>query len=282
MDLVAVPTVERGHDGHDARFNCRQITLPVNGHQIVFAQARVTLIDTAVRAAITDEVLCRGNNALGLHRLDNAAGKIFHQNRIRAIGLIRPAPPGVQCHCQRRRKNPINTRGADFSRSRPCNRRGQLRVTDRTQRDVVGKYRGADDIVMTVHRIGTPNNRNTGTACRGVDRRQIVGICKIHPILNRSMFVLSRKRPSAVQDAPQAVHPDILGRHVLDFTLNHLRHFLLKRERRQQRFDTTIDVSSRVRLPNSPKAQHNNRRHRACTQIHPTRSHHITDTSQSR
>jgi hypothetical protein len=115
--LVHLHPVEAGvgdHDGGDALDDGVVVGRHVDAHQVVEAQHRVVLVDSALRAAVADEVLGAPGHLLGpadegdalgvlrghvaLQPGHHAGGHQLHKPRVLAVALVAPAPPRVTAH----------------------------------------------------------------------------------------------------------------------------------------------------------------------------------------
>ena len=89
------------------------------------------------------------------------------------------------------------------------------------------EYGGTDHIVVAVHRVSAPNNRNPSVALGGINRCVVVTIRQRYPIPERSILVLIGKRAATIENATQTVAPNIFWGDMGDLALNHLSNFLL-------------------------------------------------------
>ena len=239
----------------------------MNRQKILLAHPGITLIDTTVSTTITDEMFRCCNNTRALHGLNHTTCKFLDQNRIRTVGLIGPSPPGVERDRQCGSEDPVDTCGTHLLGSRFSDRSGQLRITNRAQRDVVRKNRGANDIVVAMDGIGTPYDRDARVALRRIDGGLVVAVRKIQPTLHRGILVLVGKRTTAVQHATQTIFADIIRCDVLNLALNHLGDFLLKGQRGDQCLNTSIHTVLRMGISQGPKSQNHGNRCASSPQI---------------
>jgi hypothetical protein len=118
----------------------------------------------------------------------------------------------------------------------------------------VREKRRAHDIIVPMNGIAAPDHWNARQLAVRFHRSGVKGVGGCKPILRWRIIAAAGIGIAAVQHRTQMIAVDIIGRDTADIRLNDLAHFLLKRHRRQQFIDASLDrgVESECRRPRRP------------------------------
>ena len=160
--------------------------------------------------------------------------------RIFGVGLIGAAPAIVPGHGQGRREVPVQPRDGNFPGGNRANFADQVRIAGGPETDVMGEESSALDVVVTVYGIGGPDNGNGGKTIAIVHGRLIETVRQSQPVVGRGILVTAGEGTAAVENRAQVVALDVFRRHIAQFRLDHLAHFLFDGHASQQRINLRL------------------------------------------
>ena len=219
--------------------------------QIRFCRARIALIASVQRAAITDIVLNGRDHMIATQEIRSArlALQTAHERwcilrkdlGILGVRLVCAAPTNVLRYGDRRRECPFLTRHAQLTRGDLADTLHQLRVARRAECDVVREQCRADDVVVTMNRIDAPKNRNRMTAATRIHRRFIECIGRFEPLRRRRQIVAIRTGVAADENRTQSILAHIIRCHAAQIGLNDLPDFLFDAQRTDELIESRLD-----------------------------------------
>src|SRR5882757_2637560 len=120
VQLHTLPTVVGSHNSLHTRLNCGGVTRPLDGQQLLLGRTVVAAINAAIRAAVANEMLGRGENVVAVEkcgRTESSLQSLHHPSRIDAndvrpprVSLVGSTPAAVMDYRDRRRKCPVYPR----------------------------------------------------------------------------------------------------------------------------------------------------------------------------
>ena len=191
-------------------------------------------------------MLGRRGHTLILHSLYNRRDETRGNARIRTERLVSSSPASIFCNRHRGCEDPVDS-GCLYLSCRGTDDSGdEFRVSRRTKSNIVWEQGGTHDIVMPMNSVSAPDDRYCGAAFRSIDRRAVISVSQVNPILRRGVFVSSGERTATVQNTAQTILSNVIGRQITNFTLNQLSYFLLDGHLSDYRLSTEIHGSSIV------------------------------------
>ena len=255
MQLGPLPAAERGHHRLHTRRERADVAGGVDVAQLRLAGQGVALVHTAVGAAVAQEVLGAGDQVLAIEKgaavgrplqaLDHGRGVGADDLGILGVALIGPSPAAVAGHGEGRSEVPVLPGHRHLARGHPAQLTHQIGVVGGAQADVVRQQRGADHVVVTVHRVQAPDDRDRHAALGGVHRRFPEGVGKGQPIRRRRALLVAGPAAAAVEDRAEAVGLDLRRRHVVDLGLDDLADLVLDRHCCEELRDRPLDLGIR-------------------------------------
>ena len=247
--LLVVPGIEGRHHHLRARVERRPVADRVEVDQVVLGVVVVAPVDPVERSPVTDPVLDGRHDpvvpetlpTLSLEPVDHRRRVGVDHRRVLRVALVDPPPPVVAGDRDGRRECPVQPGRGDLGRGHGPDPADQVRVTGRTEPDVVGEQGRTEHVVVSVDRVGRPRERDTEpTALVGPLAGPVVGIGGLGPVGRGRVLVVARERAAAVQDRAQPVLGDLVGRHLPEVGLDHLPDLLLERHPRQDICDERL------------------------------------------
>ena len=114
----------------------------------------------------------------------------------------------------------------------------ELRIARRAEIDRMREDRGACDIVVAVHGVRAPDQRDPRA---GAHRSVPKCVSEIEPRSRRRAHVPARRGIAAVEDGAQAILAHVIGRHRADVGLDDLADLVLERKRRDDLFQARLE-----------------------------------------
>ena len=250
VHLHAVPRRERRHHALHAGMDRERVRRAMHGAQLLFADARVTLVLAFERAAVAEEVLGRRHHVgfveellaadLALQAFDDRRGIAGDDARGFGITFVGPAPAIIARHGQGRRKRPFGARRAELFGGRACDAADQRRIARCTEADVVREQRRTDDIVVAVHGVDAEQDRYRRVAAGRVHRCGVERVGHRQPFGRRCEFVAVRTGIAAGEDRAEPILAHVVRRDAADIGLDDLPDFFLDREFAEDGLDAAL------------------------------------------
>ena len=252
VQLLAAPTAERGHDRLGAGVERGDVGRVVDVAELLLARPRVSLIRALEGAAVSQEVLGRGDHPLlaqevraadrALKAFDQRARVLDDDLGILRVALVRAAPAVVAGDGDGRPEVPVEAGDADLARRDLADAAHQVRVPGRAEPDVVGEDRRPHHVVVAVYRVHAPDRGNADPAVRRVGRGFVERVGQRQPAFRRGVLVVAGERAAAVQHRAQVVPPHVPRRDGADFRLNDLAHLFAEGHPLEQRVHARFEL----------------------------------------
>ncbi len=249
VHLGAVPAAVGRHDRLRARVDGGDIAGRVDLAQLLLGHQRVALIPALIGRSVAEEMLGGRADVILVEKGRAAAFEAPHDRariigddaRVLRIALIGPTPAIIARHRDRGCESPVHARGAHLGCRRGADTTDQRRIMRGAEPYVVGKQRSAEDIVVAMHRVYRPHQRDADMVRARIDRGLPIGLDHVHPVLDGGVLVALRERAAAILDAADMIVADIVGRDPADFWLERLADLLLQRHLLEDIGDLCLD-----------------------------------------
>ena len=200
--------------------------------QFDFTHHRIALIYTVLGTAITDKMFRRGNHMSSTKTVcvvtletDNHFTSIgFNDFWVFGIAFIGSTPSVIAHNRESRSKYPINTGHRHFKRGGFADLTHQRGIVHRPKADFVRKNSRANNIVMAVNGIGTPDNRNTHATVANIGAGVVKTVRKGNPAGNARVLATGPST-AAIEYRAEIKLTDLSGANVTNFRLYHLPDF---------------------------------------------------------
>ena len=209
----------------------------MQAYQIGFRQDGITLILAAIRSAVAEEMLGRGDDVSVCqevirtkHALQafNDAGRIGGDNlRILAEAFIGASPAAVARDSDCGGEGPVMACHAQFGRGDACDLSHEVRIAHGAEPDIVGKERAADNVVVAVDGIDAPDDGDGDFHPFRIDGCHIIGINCRDPFISGAVLLAIGTGIAAAQHGAEPVFLDLFRRDRSVVGLNDLADFLL-------------------------------------------------------
>jgi hypothetical protein len=168
-------------------------------------------------------------------------GSPANHGGVLGIRLVSATPTHVLSNGDGRCERPFLAGDAQFGRGDRADLSHQLGIACGAQSDVMREQGRADDVVMAVNGIDTPEDRDRVFAIARVHRRFVVIVGGREPYFRRREIVAAGGGIAAVQDRTEAILTDILGGDTADVRLNDLADLFFHAQRAEQFVQSRLD-----------------------------------------
>ena len=222
MHLLAAPAGERDHHSLHIRLQGAVVSGRMPISQDVFGHRRIALIDAIRRPAVAYEVL-GGRDDMAIIELVQCARRALQASNHRlperpndrwvlTEGFVASSPAGIVDDGKCGSEGPGDTGRAHITRYGLADLLDQIRIARGAQRDIVRIEHRAEQIIVPVHGVRSPDNGDGRRACLGrhggvvisVGQRQPIGRCRVKIALWRGS--------AAVEHGPEMIGPDVCRR----------------------------------------------------------------------
>ena len=243
VHLVAAPTAEGCHDGLRTRGQCGEIARAVRFAQGPLIRWHIAPVLAIQGTAVAKKVLCgRHNPARTEPLLVGSTLQAANQSRSQAgdnlrvfgVTFVRAAPTVVPGHCQGRCEGPVDTRGRRFPGCNRADSLHQLDVVGGPQANVVGKQGGADQVVVAVDGVCSPDHGYARSPPAVVGGSPVIGVGEGDPSAGGRVRIVVGPGTAAVEHGTEVVTANVFRACVSDLRLHHLAEFFLQGHRFQQ------------------------------------------------